>query len=95
MAGFINSTLSSKKKKHKIFSLISFLEFDVNDFQDADSLIDHKDAKYCYYEGFRHPPEHEKKYQPTEEYWHHVAIRTIYFIILEVSKLLCFIQFTF
>lgn len=70
----------------KHFFNFFLLEFAVKDSELDDYLIDHQDSPYCYYRGFRHPPDHENKYQPTLEYWYYLAVKCLYFIILEVTK---------
>ncbi|RZC33898.1 anoctamin-5-like [Asbolus verrucosus] len=72
LKGFVNSTLS---------------EFALEDYKGT--MIDHvENITSCFYRGFRHPPTYPKKYSPTKEFWHQVAVRALYFIALENFSLL-------
>ncbi|KAJ3641472.1 hypothetical protein Zmor_027979 [Zophobas morio] len=71
--GYINSTLS---------------KFATSDLHYDEQLREHANETYCYYRGSRYPPEDENQYQPTSLYWQHLAIRALYFIILEKMTLL-------
>ncbi|XP_044261980.1 anoctamin-3-like isoform X2 [Tribolium madens] len=68
LKGYVNSTLS---------------KFAVKDYQREHLLIDHKNESFCFYRGFRYPPEHEKKYEPTLDHWYYFAVKSLYFIIIE------------
>ncbi|EFA05509.2 Anoctamin-3-like Protein [Tribolium castaneum] len=68
LKGYVNSTLS---------------KFAVKDYQRGELLIDHKNESFCFYRGFRHSPEHENKYEPTLDHWYYLAVKSLYFIVLE------------
>ena len=70
--------------KKYIVTKRNFVEFATSDLHYDEQLREHANETYCYYRGSRYPPEDENQYQPTSLYWQHLAIRALYFIILEV-----------
>ncbi|XP_050293931.1 anoctamin-6-like [Anthonomus grandis grandis] len=68
LKGYVNSTLS-------IYKLSDANSTNLRSLQ--------KNQSSCHYYGKRHPPDHELKYERTGDFWHEVAVRTIFFVVLE------------
>ncbi|XP_054633657.1 anoctamin-5 isoform X2 [Dunckerocampus dactyliophorus] len=63
--------------------------FQISDFQkqnEPDALLNPKwfvDIKTCSYQDYRYPPNHEKKYQHTFLFWHILAAKLAFIIVME------------
>ncbi|KAM9301566.1 anoctamin-5 [Gastrophryne carolinensis] len=69
MAGYINSSLSV---------------FDVSDFSNVSMPLENEmNVTFCRYRDFRYPPDHERKYQHTMQFWHILAAKMAFIIIME------------
>ncbi|XP_015266714.1 PREDICTED: anoctamin-5 isoform X2 [Gekko japonicus] len=69
MSGYINSSLSI---------------FQTSDFSDAnkpEQSTEHYDT--CRYRDYRYPPDHERKYTHTMQFWHILAAKMAFIIIME------------
>jgi hypothetical protein len=65
-------------------------EFNTSDYEDdmgADT--DAEDPPTCQYRGYRNPPQHEKKYDLSPQYWHVFAARLAFVVVFEVMSRAC------
>ncbi|XP_073460125.1 anoctamin-5 isoform X2 [Aquarana catesbeiana] len=69
MSGYINSSLSI---------------FNVSDFNEKSMPLENlMNVTQCRYRDYRYPPEHERKYLHTMQYWHVLAAKMAFIIIME------------
>ncbi|XP_040183837.1 anoctamin-5 isoform X2 [Rana temporaria] len=69
MSGYINSSLSI---------------FNVSDFNEKSMPLENlMNVTQCRYRDFRYPPEHERRYLHTMQYWHVLAAKMAFIIIME------------
>lgn len=60
-------------------------EFNTSDYrQDMVADTDAEDPSTCQYRGYRNPPNHEKKYDLSPQYWHVFAARLAFVVVFEV-----------
>ncbi|KAG9475888.1 hypothetical protein GDO78_003990 [Eleutherodactylus coqui] len=69
MSGYINSSLSM---------------FQVSDFNNRSMPLENEmNVTLCRYRDYRYPPDHEKKYLHTMQFWHILAAKMAFIIIME------------
>ncbi|XP_071975042.1 anoctamin-5 isoform X4 [Engystomops pustulosus] len=69
MSGYINSSLSV---------------FDISDFSDLSTPeTNEMNVTLCRYRDYRYPPDHHKRYHHTMQYWHILAAKMAFIIIME------------
>uniref|UniRef100_A0A7N8YEK4 Anoctamin n=1 Tax=Mastacembelus armatus TaxID=205130 RepID=A0A7N8YEK4_9TELE len=68
MKGYINSSLSV---------------FSTSDFSNASSPIDSFNISTCRYRDFRYPPGHPRQYEHNVYYWHVIAAKLAFIIVVE------------
>uniref|UniRef100_A0A8C5MWS2 Anoctamin n=1 Tax=Leptobrachium leishanense TaxID=445787 RepID=A0A8C5MWS2_9ANUR len=69
MAGYINSSLSF---------------FNVSDFSNFSMPLENElNVTACRYRDYRYPPDHERRYRHTMQYWHILAAKMAFIIIME------------
>ncbi|KAK2858946.1 hypothetical protein Q5P01_003566 [Channa striata] len=68
MQGYINSSLSV---------------FDTSDFKDFSRPIDSYNITTCRYRDFRYPPGHPRQYEHNVYYWHVIAAKMAFIIVVE------------
>ncbi|XP_039605498.1 anoctamin-5-like [Polypterus senegalus] len=76
MEGFINNSLS-------IFDIRQFNERNKPDAKDIPSWFDSNTVTTCRYRDYRYPPGHEKEYSQTVQYWHIMAAKMAFIVIME------------
>ncbi|XP_064921564.1 anoctamin-5 isoform X5 [Columba livia] len=69
MSGYINNSLSA---------------FQISDFPDRNKpKVNREDFVICRYRDYRYPPDHERKYLHTMQFWHILAAKLAFIIIME------------
>ncbi|XP_075044787.1 anoctamin-5 [Mixophyes fleayi] len=69
MSGYISSSLA---------------EFNVSDFKDISMPLENEmNVTLCRYRDYRYPPDHEKRYLHTMQFWHILAAKMAFIIIME------------
>ncbi|MBN3279928.1 ANO5 protein, partial [Polyodon spathula] len=76
MEGYINNSLS-------IFNISQFKPHNMPDDGESPSWFNSSIITTCRYSDYRYPPGHEKEYQHTMQFWHVLAAKMVFIIIME------------
>ncbi|KAK6472483.1 anoctamin-5-like isoform X1 [Huso huso] len=76
MEGYINSSLS-------IFSIPQFKPHNMPEDGESPSWFNSSIITSCRYRDYRYPPGHEKEYEHTMQFWHVLAAKMAFIIIME------------
>jgi len=83
---------TQKKICNRVFLITEYCiaEFNTSDYrQDMRADTDAPDPPTCQYRGYRNPPQDEKQYDLSPQYWHVFAARLAFVVVFEVMSRAC------